>query len=100
MGISCSSISSESSLVRNQEITPQHPEQGETQAASTMSERSATEFNSFCEVNNSTVKMVKKKFEEFDALQKEYCELKTSYEQVMEDNRSLRQRYVENIFEP
>ncbi|KAJ7310881.1 hypothetical protein OS493_039969 [Desmophyllum pertusum] len=88
----CSSSSSESSLFRNQEITPQHPEQGETQAASTMSERSVTDFNSFLAATNTTVTMVKTKFHEFDALQKEHCELKTSYEQVMEDNRSLRQR--------
>ncbi|KAJ7330656.1 Mitochondria-eating protein [Desmophyllum pertusum] len=92
MGISCSSSESESSLVRNQEITPQHPEQGETRAASTMSERLVTDFNSFLAANNTAVTMVKTKFHEFDALQKEHCELKTLYEQVMEDNHSLRQR--------
>lgn len=96
----CSSISGESGLVRHQQINPQHPEETPAHAeASEMGERSQkTDFESFFEVNNTAVKMAKEKYERFDKLYNDYCELKALNELLIKENEGLRQRYVEDIF--
>ena len=96
----CSTTPGECSLVRHQQINPQHPEDTPIRAeASEMAEGSqTTDFNGFCEANNSVVKIVKEKYERFDKLYNDYCELKSSNERLKQENESLRQRYVENIF--
>lgn len=89
----CSSTPSERSFVRNQDINPRYPEETASHADD-MDERSdKTDFNSFLEVNNAAVMVVKEKFERFDALRKEFCELKALNERIMKENESLRQRY-------
>lgn len=95
----CSSAPSESGLIRHQVISPQHPEETPAHtAASAMNERShKTDFNHYLEVNNSAVKIVKEKFEHFDDLLKDFCELETFNEQLRKENESLRQRLVEKI---
>lgn len=87
----CFSAPSESSFVRNQDIN--NPEETASHADD-MDERSdKTDFNSFLEVNNAAVMVVKEKFERFDALRKESSELKALNERIMKENENLRQRY-------
>ena len=96
----CPTTLCECGLVRHQQIKPLHPEDTPIHAeAQEMAERSQkTDFNSFFEANNTVVKMVKETFERFDKLSYDYCELKSLCERLKQENESLRQRYVENIF--
>lgn len=96
----CSTTPGESGLVRHQQVNPQHPEESPAHVeALEMGGRSQkTDFNYFLEANNSVVNMVKEKFDRFDKLYNDYCELKASNERLIKENESLRQRYVEDIF--
>lgn len=96
----CSTIPGERSLVRHQQINPQHPEDTPIHAeAFGMAEGSQkTDLNSFLEANNAAVKIAKEKYEGFDKLYNDYCKIKSSNERLIQENQSLRQRYVENIF--
>jgi len=96
----CSTTPGECSLFRHQQINPQHLEDTPIHAdASEMAEGSQkTDFNIFLEASNTAVMIAKEKYERFDKLYNDYCELKSSRERLVEENESLRQRYVENIF--
>jgi len=96
----CSTTHSECSLFRRQQINPQYPGDTPIHAeASEMAEGSQkTDFNSFLEANNTAVKIAKEKYELFDKLYYDYCELKSSHQRLIQENESLRQRYVENNF--
>jgi len=73
---SCSSRSTESGLIPDQEVEPEHSVQTETQATdSAMSERS--DFNHFLEANNCMLVMAKERYERCDELQRSYREIKT-----------------------
>jgi len=86
-----------STLVK--QIYPQHPDDTLIHAeASEMAEGSQkTDFNSYLEASNILVKMVKEKYERYDKLYYDYCELKSSNERLIKENESLRQRYFDDI---
>ena len=95
----CSSTPVEGDLVRHQQIYPQHLEGTLIHAEVEMAEGSQkTDFNSYLEANNILVKMAKEIYERFDKLNYDYCKLKSSNEQLIKENESLRQRYVDDIF--
>lgn len=96
----CSTTRGECGLVRHQQINPQHPEDTTIPAeASEMAEGSQKmNFNSFLEANNTAVKMAKETYERFEKLNYDYHELKSLNERLSQENESLRQRYVKNIF--
>ena len=96
----CPTTLGDCSLARHQQINPEHPEDTPIHVeTSEMAERSPkTDFNSFLEANNIAVKMAKEEYDRYDKLYYDFCELKSSNERLMQENESLRQRYVENIF--
>jgi len=96
----CSTTPGECSSVRHQQINLQDPEDTQMYAeASEMVEGSQEiDFNSFMEANNTAVTIAKEKYHRFDKLSNDYCELKSLNERLMQENESLRQRYVENNF--
>ncbi len=99
MGHCSSKPSTSSGLIRNQHHSEESPAHAEVLAMAAGERSEKSDFDYFLEVINSGVTMAKEKFEHFDALWKEYRELKTLNEQVMKENESLRQRYAEEIFD-
>lgn len=90
----CFTTPGECGLVRHQQINPQDLEDTPTHAeTSGMAERSQkTDFNSFLEANNTVIKVVKEKYERFEKLYHDYCEVKAQNERLIAENESLRQR--------
>ncbi|KAL9965718.1 hypothetical protein ACROYT_G029560 [Oculina patagonica] len=92
MGSCSSAAPSEGALVRHQEINPQYSDQTQAETPAMDERTQKADINYFMEANNAVVKMVKEKFEDYDALQKRFYDLDASYKQSKEENQSLRQR--------